>query len=134
MGILSTREGRKSAKGISNFLKGQHTNSHWQPLTMVSGVGRAEQTSVMYRKTGVSGFGEKSEGTATKKPVLSFSPMPQIPSFWVAHSLFYDIFWGKAIDPFSGILVTPPFRAQTLLRSQLPKQGCIILDRLRGYK
>ena len=63
------------ARDAENLLKGQCTKFHLQPLTLGSGKGgEAEWTRDAGGESGDGGFGERTEGTATRIPVLSHSP------------------------------------------------------------
>ena len=73
---VSTHQG-----DTESLLKGQRTKFCLQLLTLGAGRGRAEWTTGAWGESGASGSGERTEGTATRMPVLSHSPILQEPSF-----------------------------------------------------
>ena len=50
------------ARDTVALLKGQHTKSHLQPLTLGSSGRRAEWTTIKWGESGVGGSGERDEG------------------------------------------------------------------------
>ena len=66
--------GRETAGDSERLLKSQCTKFYLQPHTLGSSRGRAEWTRDTRGESGAGGSGERTEGTATRIPVLSHSP------------------------------------------------------------
>lgn len=103
MRISSTQVRQETAGNPGALLKGLHTKSAFQVITLSSRKGMVglEGTGVIQEEIELYGFGERAGGTATNVPLLSPSPRPPTEAIFPGLStlLYTTSAWGAILAP-----------------------------------